>query len=629
MKLTATFLVLAVILAIASVIYTVTIRSIPSFNVGGDLYDSVTSTPLGDAITNPKILLDTSAHQYAKKEWCLASGNDYRIKLIDPVTKKYSYECVYKQAKCLADSNPYFSEIIKDSDPYLTWQDGKCVKATTLAVFKSELCDAGDFPFVDGKLKCDNAGACEMDTPPTCQLTAAYCLSKGMDYENINNGVCSINDVENIFEAIFGKTLIRKYKENALNMAKQCGSGSTNTCAKAIGNYLITAYETGGSTAQQWLSGSKSCKCKPEKCTRIPAIVGSGADPDCSGNFESCDFSNGDGDCNGTTSCEKICDTPGNQKKGVTRTECIETCKKTKNQTCEDKCDQCQQSPQDQCPPTCAGECNSNLRNTCMADCESKNALTPRVCSCDSGAAGIQQKCGGNLEKPINAIGCMSAISQLNPAVFILEFGIEMVDGLLSLLFGTAGLPPNVIQQGLGYAYKYGIIAVGAMIEDGAKAIAALEIGGQMVIDSLEAMGAPMNYVGDSLRATLDVMSEGGKWAIHVISHFGADCLHAMALYGADGAKLLSATIGTFLHPDEFLKNMTMLNVTLHNIVTQTLTSLGTVSLDAFNAFKDVIGSLLPAGVVKDDIVRALTAIEYESAVILSNVAIAFEPWKW
>lgn len=217
--------------------------------------------------------LSTHAHIEAVKNFCNAKGYDYLPP--DKVGTGSFGECTYNEATCKSDSNPHWvschrsimtgpdgstSTIFIDGSgkscnpeqkPYLEWHPningkGACLVSTFPPSFITNVCEAhGLGEWYQGTPECDATGYCQLnpDDAPTCKLEHQYCERMGMDFRSGKNdqGDCYINDTQNIFEGIFGKTATRLGKRNFQLMTRECHHHPFSAnCALAIGQFAFT-----------------------------------------------------------------------------------------------------------------------------------------------------------------------------------------------------------------------------------------------------------------------------------------------------------------------------------------------------------------------------------------------------
>jgi hypothetical protein len=153
------------------------------------------------------------------------------------------------------------------------WADNTCINASSLGTINTTVCQSkvfrtdynADLGFTIGDITCDDKGQCgysvdctnedNLDSGkcPTCIIPSGYCNSKGLDYESVNGlGDCDESDVQAIFEAILGKTIVRTFKRNFQNMQKECAHSTSGfNCAKAVLTFELTGVEIAAKTAQK------------------------------------------------------------------------------------------------------------------------------------------------------------------------------------------------------------------------------------------------------------------------------------------------------------------------------------------------------------------------------------------
>jgi hypothetical protein len=192
-------------------------------------------------VKNAPILLNYASHVNAQKEWGLKNGFDW---------DKSQKRSVFNKNNCLKTG--------------LYWDDNNkvCIVMPSSNVLKKNACDnsAIRLPYYGGILNCkkekdstfcnlttdayDNPKNYENGKLPTCTIKPSYCLEKGLNYTNIggkNIGDCSNSDTQAIVESILGKTITRTYKNNLLNMRKECCHKILSyNCVSGIGTFSTT-----------------------------------------------------------------------------------------------------------------------------------------------------------------------------------------------------------------------------------------------------------------------------------------------------------------------------------------------------------------------------------------------------
>jgi gas vesicle protein len=248
---------------------------------------STTKSSDGQSLLGPDLLRE-DANNYAYKTWCENTGNTFQ-EITNSKGKKIR-RCLYSEGNCVNASNPDFDPNLNSSNgnstpiskktqkPYLVWSDNNCISPLYSTFIKKGVCDKNNFPFISGNYQCDTIEVpnkssimtyCKLTTQDTCEILKIYCQSKGMDFDSDDYGNCYINDIQNILEAIFGKTIVRKYKQNLENMVNSCKNKfwSAN-CAESIAQFSLTADQIILATTDKFLQDG--IKAIQDKCTQTP-----------------------------------------------------------------------------------------------------------------------------------------------------------------------------------------------------------------------------------------------------------------------------------------------------------------------------------------------------------------------
>lgn len=449
--------------------------------------NSSTLTPDGKSLFGKDILIE-QASDYAHETWCKNTGNIWTT--ITKPDGSTVNQCLFSEQNCNNSSNTHYDpKGPSDQKPFLIWSDNQCIRPNTSNILKTALCDNNSLPYQHGDYKCTPlnvtvnkdgktssgmVGFCKQTSRDTCIIIDSYCKSKGMDFDSSALGDCYINDIQNILEAVFGRTIVRKIKQNVEAMEKECKNKFwSSNCAESIFNFVESPDEILFATTDKFLK---------------------------------------------------------------------------------------------------------------------------------DGIDAIQNKCTQTPYTDKNTLECYKAMEQLNPVVFASKLAIKMIEGLIDMSLGKIfGFDTKEkLGKALDFCKKYGAIALASIVKFGETALKAFENGYDMTVQVLNNLGGPFAIMGFELEVigeAVHAMAEIGKDAVIAFLHIGEDIVHSVAILGADSAKLLSATIGCFLHPKDFAKNMkalveaavgTIKDVAkiLKQVITDTFNEIGHLLKDAINIVK-------------------------------------------
>ena len=178
--------------------------------------------------------LDNDAHRAALQTWCgTQDGWEY--------DGDRNMCLASNQSACEARSSVINLKDISTLDPnnpFLEFVNGRCLGSLGLG----GMCNMWQIPYESANVTCDDNGVCTAPNQPNCRITQQYCSSKGASFDSAGLGDCYVPFGQEVVEAIFGKTVTRKYRQNITNLVDRCrDDGPVSTqCIAAIGQFLAT-----------------------------------------------------------------------------------------------------------------------------------------------------------------------------------------------------------------------------------------------------------------------------------------------------------------------------------------------------------------------------------------------------